>query len=239
MLKSHPPWSVRDGWEPIIHSPCGPGVLEPGDTYVGISRWVRCDRWMRALHLYTGLFLVPWMAVYAVSAFCLNHKEWFTEGLQLAQKWENVREVEFTPGPGFPQTPAEQAVAILRHLDLEGPHTIYGTPDANQLVMIRMCATGHYRVSWFPPRSCVVVDRFQPTSFFAVINAFHFQSGYRPYFAHAAWAVIVDVTTTSTILWLITGIYLWARRPRQRLLGGLCLIAGTVLFAILAALLCR
>jgi len=147
--------------------------------------------------------------------------------------------VEFTPGPGFPQTPAEQAVAILKHVDLEGPHTIYGTPDANQLVLIRMCAMGHYRISWFPPRSRVVVDRFQPASFYAVINAFHFQSGYRPYFAHAAWAVIVDATTSSTILWLISGIYLWARRPRRRLLGGLCLIAGTVLFAILAVLLCR
>jgi hypothetical protein len=77
----------------------------------------------------------------------------------------------------------------------DGPHTIMGTPDANQLVMIRMRATGHYRVSWFPPRSRVVVDRFQPTSFYAVINAFHFQSGYRLHFAHAAWAVIVDATT--------------------------------------------
>ena len=203
------------------------------------NRWVRWDRWMRALHLYTGLFLVPWMTVYAVSAFCLNHKEWFTEGLGLAQNWENVQEVEFTPGPGFPQTPAEQAVLILRHVDLDGPHTIMGTPDANQLVLIRLCATGHYRVSWFPRRSRVVVDRFQPASFYSVVNAFHFQHSYRPYFAHWAWAFIVDATTTSTILWVISGIYLWARRPRRRLLGGLCLIAGTVLFAILAVLLCR
>jgi hypothetical protein len=203
------------------------------------SRWLRWDRWMRALHLYTGLFLVPWMTVYAVSAFCLNHNEWFTERLQLAQKWENLREVEFTPDSGFPETSAEQAVAILKHVDLDGPHRVMGIPDANQLVMIRMCAIGHYRVSWFPPRSRVVVDRFQPTSVYSVINAFHFQSGYRPYFAHAAWAVIVDATTASTILWLISGIYLWARRPRKRLLGGLCLIAGTVLFAVLAVLLCR
>jgi hypothetical protein len=194
---------------------------------------------MRTLHLYTGLFLVPWMTVYAVSAFCLNHREWFTKALGLAQKWEKVREVEFRPGPGFPRTPAEQAVVILRRLDLEGPHNLYGVPDANQLVMIRMCAAGHYRVSWFPPRSRVVVERFRPASFYAVVNAFHFQSGYRPYFAHAAWAVIVDATTSSTILWLISGVYLWARRPRRRLLGGLCLTAGAVLFAILAVLLCR
>ena len=58
---------------------------------MAVNRWVRWDRWMRALHLYTGLFLVPWMMVYAVSAFCLNHSEWFTEGLQLAPDWKNVR----------------------------------------------------------------------------------------------------------------------------------------------------
>ena len=30
--------------------------------------WLRWDRLMRASHLYTGLFLVPWMVVYAVSS---------------------------------------------------------------------------------------------------------------------------------------------------------------------------
>lgn len=85
---------------------------------------MKSNRWMRALHLYTGLFLVPWMTVYAVSAFCLNHKEWFTEGLGLKQKWENIRKLPFTPGPEFPQAPAELALAILRHVELVGPHTI-------------------------------------------------------------------------------------------------------------------
>ena len=202
------------------------------------NRWLPWDRWMRALHLYTGLFLVPWMIVYAVSAFCLNHNEWFTEGLNPAQKWENVRELDFTPGPGFPQTSEEQALAILGHVDLVGPHRITGEPDDNQLVIFRYCATGHYRVSWYPPRSQVVVDRLLPTSFYSVVNSLHFQHGYRPYFAHLAWAIIVDATTTSTIIWVISGIYLWARRPRKRLLGGLCLVAGTLLFVALAVLLC-
>jgi len=206
---------------------------------MGTNRWARWDRWMRALHLYTGLFLVPWMTVYAVSAFCLNHNEWFTEGLQLAPKFENVREVDFTPGPEFHQTPEQQAVAILQHVDLDGPHRILGTPDAEQLVMFRWCVTGHYRVSWSAPRGSVIVDKQLPTSFYSVVNALHFRYGYEPYFAALTWAIIVDATTTSTIIWLISGIYLWARRPRKRLLGGLCLIAGTLLFVVLAVLLCH
>ena len=202
------------------------------------NRWRQCDRWMVALHLYTGLFLVPWMIVYAVSAFCLNHNEWFTEGLDFAQKWENIQELEFTPDSEFPQTPEERAVAILSHASLEGPHRILGEPNENQLIIFRYCITGHYRVSWYPPRSCVVVDRFLPTSFYSVINALHFQHGYRPHFAHMVWAVIVDATTISTVLWVISGVYLWARKPRKRVLGGLSLAAGTLLFAVLAVLLC-
>ena len=205
---------------------------------MGANRWVRWDRWMRALHLYTGLFLAPWMMVYAISAFCLNHNAWFAKGLQLETKFENVLEQEFTPGPEFPEIREQQAVAVLRHVDLEGPHRVIGNPDAEQLVMFRYCATGHYRVSWSPARGSVIVDKQLPTSWYSVVNALHFRSGYEPYFAALAWAVIVDLTTTSTVIWVISGIYLWARKPRKRLLGGVCLVVGALLFVVLAVLLC-
>lgn len=48
-----------------------PGNRSPTAENMKTRRWLCCDRWMRALHLYTGLFLVPWMTVYALSAFCL------------------------------------------------------------------------------------------------------------------------------------------------------------------------
>jgi hypothetical protein len=41
------------------------------------------------------------------------------------------------------------------------------------------------------------------------------------------------------MIWVISGIYLWARRPRKRLLGGLCMAAGCLLFGVLVVLLCR
>jgi len=179
------------------------------------------------------------MLLYAASAFCLNHSQWFTEGLHLAPNWEIVRELDFTPGPEFPQTPDEQAVAILSHVDLDGPYRILGTPNDQQLVIFRYCAAGHYRVSWFPPKSRVAVDRHLPVSFYSMINALHFQYGYRPYFAHTAWAITVDAVTISTVIWVISGIWLWARRPRKRILEAICPITGPLLFAGLVILLCR
>jgi uncharacterized iron-regulated membrane protein len=51
--------------------------------------------------------------------------------------------------------------------------------------------------------------------------------------------VVVDAVTISTVIWVISGVYLWARRPRKRMLGGVCMTAGIALFAALVVLLCR
>ena len=206
------------------------------------NRWARLDRLMRALHLYTSMFLVPWMMVYAISAFFLNHNEWFTEKLQLQPQWEVLHELDFDPGPAFPQDSEEQARAILKHLDLDGAHRVVGD-DPGQLIIFRNCATGYYRIKWLRQPSQLVVEKQEPTSFYSFVNALHFQHGYfKPRLANLPWliwGIVVDAVTISTVLWVITGIYIWARRPRKRLLGGLCLVAGSLLFAVLAVLMCR
>jgi hypothetical protein len=202
--------------------------------------WLRCDRWMRAAHLYTGLLLTPWMVVYAVSAFCVNHKTWFSGPDKPGPKFEVLREVEYPLDPGFPKDPKEQVETILRHLDLEGAYRMPGDPQANPLVIYRSCAAGQYRITWHRQPSRLVVERYGPPSFYVLVNSLHFQHGYdlEP-IAYQTWAVIVDVVTASTVIWVISGIYLWARRPRRRLLGGACLAAGVVLFAWLVAVLCQ
>jgi hypothetical protein len=50
--------------------------------------------------------------------------------------------------------------------------------------------------------------------------------------------VVVDGVTLSIWLWVVSGIYIWARRPRRRLLGGVLLIGGMLLFVGLVVLLC-
>jgi hypothetical protein len=195
---------------------------------------------MRASHLYTGMFLVPWMIVYAVSAFCLNHSAWFVERFQPAQKWEVERETDFAPDAAFPADPDGQAQAILAALDLEGAYRITGVPDANQLTLMRLCVTGHYRITWQRQRNHVVVDRLKPVSFYSIVNNLHFVMGYgQSSWAYLTWAALVDAVTISTVIWVISGIYLWARWPRKRLVGGLCLAAGSLLFVVLVTLLCR
>ena len=201
--------------------------------------WARSDRLMRALHLYTSMFLVPWMMVYAISAFFLNHNEWFTEKLQLRPDWKVLQETDFDPGSAFPEESEGQARAILQELDLDGAHRI-GSDDANQMIIYRNCASGLYRVDWQRQASRLVVRQQQPCSFYSFVNALHFQHGYfKPHVANLPWliwGIVVHAVTISTMLWVVTGVYIWARRPRKRLLAGLCLVAGSVLFVALAIL---
>ena len=158
--------------------------------------WVRVDRFMRSLHLYTGLFLVPWMLVYAASAFFLNHgsalREWFD--LEPATQ-EVVREVEFTPGDSFPEDLDEQAADILSHVDLEGAHRVLLAQSNDlQLKIVRMCARGNYVITWNRPDKSIVVRQQRPFSYVRLINALHFKGGYgQPYAAHVLWAVVVDL----------------------------------------------
>ena len=203
---------------------------------MGIGRWATWDRLMRALHLYTSLFLAPWMMVYAISAFCLNHHTWFEK---LQPQWKTVRETTFQPDASLAD-PDERTRALLKHLDLEGAYRFMGTPDANQMSILRMSSAGHYRIVWRAAESHVVVDRQQPFSFYSLVNSLHFQHRYdQRHVAYVTWAIVVDAVTISTVIWVISGIYLWARRPSKRRLGGICLAAGTALFAALAILLCR
>ncbi|MCH8119009.1 MAG: hypothetical protein IIC00_04685 [Planctomycetes bacterium] len=207
---------------------------------MGSSGWVRVDRVVHYIHLYTGLFLLPWMAVYATSAFCLNHNKWFIERLKITPpKWKVVREVEFVPDEAFPRVPAEQARAILQLLDLDGAHRIQGQPNASQMIILRICGGGNYRVTWRRHRSLVIVEKQQPFSFYRLVHFLHFRGGYaQPYFAHITWAVLVDAVAISMWLWVLTGIYLWYRRSRKLLLGCVCMVAGLLLFVGLTILLC-
>lgn len=205
------------------------------------NRLMKVDSVLRWIHLYTGLFLLPWVLMYGTSALCLNHNHWFLEKLNIKPAhWELEREVDFTPDENFPHEPAQQAGAIVKFLDLDGPHNVMmGQSNPNQLMINRMCATGNYRITWRKPRSLLVVEKQKSFSFYRLIHFLHFRGGYaQPYFATIAWAGIVDVVSVSMWLWVISGVYLWWRRTRKAALGVACLVAGVVSFVGLVVLFC-
>ena len=203
------------------------------------NRMLRLDRIMRSLHLYAGLFLVPWMLVYGTSAFCLNHVRWLKKHFKMAPpRWEFVREIRCAPDETFPEHSSERARAILKRLDLDGPHYIESESNTGQMTILRYRATGDYRVMWHPQRSMLAVEK-QPFSLYRLVNFLHFRHGYsRRYLRLAAWAAVVDMAAVSMWLWAISGIYIWVRGPRKRFSGGIALLGGCLLFIVLTVLFC-
>jgi len=184
--------------------------------------WTRADRIVRSVHLYTGLFLMPWMLIYAASAFFLNHGPAFRAWFDITPpKLQLVREVDFAPLDSFPKIAKEQAAAMLQHLELEGAHRVLpAQSNARQLEILRIRGGGNYVVTWHRLDKKIVVQQQQPFSYIRLVNFLHFKAGYgQPYPAHIVWAVVVDVVALSIAFWALSGIYIWARRPKKRLLG--------------------
>gem|GEM_PF-2488053 len=90
------------------------------------------DRWMRVLHLYTSMMLVPWVLVYALSGLMLSHPHWFAKGWS-SGTLRMVREgVPFLPDDTFfQQSRDQQARAVLRQVGMEGDYQISGAPFLN------------------------------------------------------------------------------------------------------------
>lgn len=203
------------------------------------SVWTRLDILMRKLHLWTGLFLVPWMLVYATSTLLLNHPGLARSLSSTPPTWKQVKSVDFTPDDSFPAEPKEQARILLVKVDLEGAHRIQGKPNPNQLVIIRIRGSGHSRVTWRKKQHRILVERQEPFSLIRLVHFLHFRHGYRqPVSAYIAWAIVVDFVVLSIVLWVLSGIYLWARMKRHRISGGACLAVGFGLFAVLVLFLC-
>lgn len=200
------------------------------------SGWAVADRWMRLLHLYTGIFLVPWMVVYALSALMLNHHASVNKLLGITPpKWNQIRQIEFQPSTNTNAEPRLMAQELLSTLDLDGAFRIEAKAPKNELRVLRISGSGNYRVIWNRDTGQARVTKQQPGSPVRFIHFLHFRAGYgmnAP--AFLTWAVIVDLVGASILLWVTSGIYLWARQPRLRRWGGVAFGSGLVLFAILA-----
>jgi hypothetical protein len=218
------------------HSECQCQGGPIGELNMARAIWSRLDKVVRDIHLYSGLLLAPWMLMYATSAFFLIHGNW----LQTERPgWEPIREVQLALDMEFPGERAEQARAILRHLDLDGAHRVQGKPNPKQLLVIRFSGTGNQRVTWRKAENLLVVEKQEPFAFRRLMHFLHFRAGYhQPYWQYVLWGATVDLAVFSMWLWVISGIYLWARVPRKRKWGAVAVVGGGLLFAILVIALC-
>jgi hypothetical protein len=193
------------------------------------------SRMVRRIHMFTGLFLAPWMLMYALSTLVMTHREYvnsFYSSKNPALMTE--RELDYTRSFPTNMTREEIAPQILQDLGLDGTHSVSGGRDGRPLVINRQNAFSTRRVTFDDVARKITIQReeFRAATF---LDRMHRRRGYNhPYALEDTWGFTVDVAVVTMVFWSLSGIWLWWEIKRVRLWGALALAAGLGLFALFA-----
>jgi hypothetical protein len=194
------------------------------------------NHFTRRLHVYLALTVFPWVLMYGVSAFVINHHEWFDKQLAGSQpKWtERLRRPYDRPVPADAnlQSIGKQ---IADHLGLEGRHYAY-KPGPKRLIVNVQGFWSNSRATYDLEKQEVVAEdeRFQWNGF---LIRMHERSGYAwDSWLEDAWAVFVDAASAGFLVLIGSGLWMWWQLPRTRWPGLAALLGGIALFisAVLA-----
>lgn len=218
-------------------TPSQPDAVGPADAGPAEPGWT-ASRLVRRVHMFLGLFLAPWMCVYALSTLVMNHREW-VQKFYPTKTPSMVRERELDYGRSFATDASPQQIGqqILQDLGLDGTHRVTGGKDGKPLVIDRQQAWTPRRITWNPLDGKLVIERQEFRSA-AFLERMHRRRGYQqPYALEDTWALSVDVAVVTMVFWVLSGLWLWWELRPTRLWGGLCAALGLITFLLFMALL--
>jgi len=194
------------------------------------------SRLIRRIHMYLGLFLAPWMLLYAASTIAMNHRAWFERyyGGRLVV-WE--KEAERRWGGDVPSGLSGRAVAarILADLGMQGAHTVNGPDASGGITVVRSAALTPRRVHYSPSEGKLVIEKqvFRAPVF---LERMHRRRGYeQPHVRDDLWAFSVDMVIAAMVFWALSGLWMWWEMRATRAWGLVCAAVGVSLFALFLA----
>jgi len=191
------------------------------------------SRLVRRIHLFTGLYLAPWMLMYALSTIVMTRSEF---GAPAKPTLVTERELDYSRS--FPTNMAREEIAkqILHDIWMEGAHSVSGGRSGRPLAIQRQHALPQRRITFDAPRSKITIEReeFRISTF---LERMHRRRGYNhPYALEDTWGFTVDVAVVTMAFWSLSGIWLAWELKTTRLWGALSLLVGLGLFILFAAL---
>src|SRR5262245_16121259 len=195
------------------------------------------SRLVRRVHMFTALFLGPWMLMYALSTLVMTHSDFvFSFYPSKSPALVTERELDYTRS--FPTNLAREEIGlqILQDLGLDGTHSVSGGRNGKPLVINRQHSLVTRRVTFDPAVQKVVIQReeFRAPTF---LERMHRRRGYNhPYALEDTWGLSVDAAVVIMVFWSLSGIWLWWEIKSTRSWGALALATGLGLFALFAAL---
>jgi hypothetical protein len=188
---------------------------------------------IRRVHMFTGLFLAPWMLMYALSTLVMTHREYVVSFYPSKNPvFVNERELDYTRSFADGTSREEIGHQILQDLGLGGRHYVSGGRNGQPLVINRQHGLSLRRLTFDPTSHKLVIQReeFRALTF---LERMHRRRGYdHPYALEDTWGFTVDVAVITMAFWSLSGIWLWWELKATRFWGTLSWMAGLGLFAL-------
>jgi hypothetical protein len=190
----------------------------------------------RRTHLYLGLVLIPWMLIYALSTFALNHGEHFRAYRATEPLWLPLWEKDYA----F-EAPPDAAGLRAATQSLLADHGLSGAFFARhqgQRLNINVQNFWHPRRVTYDFTTKKLRSEERRSTPLDVLIRLHERTGYGqggP--LNNLWAFFVDLFSVATLAWITTGLYLWWKLSATRRWGWLALGGGVAtLLTLLATL---
>jgi len=182
---------------------------------------------VRRLHLYLGMFLLPWFLMYGASSLPFSHPEWFPDRPPWKVRADRAYDLDVPPGANL----REAGGRVLQDLGIPGAFGA-NRPNDRQLNVYRFDFLTATRVTYhLDQKRLVAEDReFRWPAF---LTGMHARGGFEQESAlNDAWGVVVDVVCVAMMLWIATGVYMWWQLPASRGWGWLAVGGGVVSFVV-------
>ncbi|MGC3971870.1 MAG: PepSY-associated TM helix domain-containing protein [Pirellulales bacterium] len=188
---------------------------------------------LRRTHMYLALFLTPWVLMYTVSTFVMNHRDWFKElygGPPKPAEFERSMTYE----GAFPQgaTARQMAQQILQSVNLDGAFTANRRMKDDAVLIQRLDPVTPRRLIFEPASRKLTIEKV-PWESRAFLERMHRRRGYQQdYLTDDAWALSVDLFIVVMVFWVLSGLWMWWEMKLTRRLGALFALGGIALFGL-------
>ncbi len=190
---------------------------------------------LRRLHLYLGLALLPWVFMYGISSIPFTHNQYF-QSRDAAKKiplWTPRLERPYSaPVPAGQSERREFGRALLGELGIAAANFGVYSPNPNSVQINAYSFLKSTRVNYALEQKKITVEdrRFRFDQF---LTGMHARGGFeQDGFLADSWGWVVDIVCVATILWIVTGYYMWWGISSHRRWGWVAILAGLGSFVL-------
>jgi hypothetical protein len=201
------------------------------DAGAGRRTGFEIDLWLRRIHMYAALFLLPWVLMYAISAAVMNHSE-HLGGPPPEPAFEKVLERPYQGTLPDGATPEQIAIQLLDELGMPGRHRARIEPGSGAVVITRDSPSALRRITYRPSGRMITVEEgsYGARRF---LSQLHRRRGIGTgSLKEDAWGLSVDAFVAAMLVWILSGLWMWWQVKSTWRSGWLSLGSGIALFVL-------